>query len=154
MLVEGACPLHERFLILQGKVSNEALALVRNGLPSTWDDKSIPLFVSYAYADLPLGKEFTRVFPPKAPAQAVETLAKVIAVTQQFNKPFDEIPHGWKTITLFEFPRGIPELVDQLPTVGAWGELSDGQCAWLANEDARKALAKVNEGGDERIELT
>jgi hypothetical protein len=50
------------------------------------------------------------------------TRCEVIAITQQYAKPFDEVPHGWKTICLVKFEEGIPDIITSLPVVNGWYE--------------------------------
>jgi hypothetical protein len=63
--------------------------------------------------------------------------SRILAVTQQFAKPFDIIPHFCATICLIEFPLGIPALIDNLPSVDQWHQSSQKICLasrerWLA----------------------
>jgi len=122
MLEEEKVPLVDRRLLLEGSVSSRALALVHAGLPEEWSESARCLFATYAYADLPLGKRFEFAFPNGDPEAAEPTSATVLAVTQQFAKPFDSIPHGWKTICLIDFPNGIPGVIERLPAIESWGQ--------------------------------
>src|SRR4029078_5029332 len=133
-------PIHEQYLVLEGRLSESSLSLVRKGLPGAWGGTSIPLFFSCANADLSLGKELTRLFPYHRPADAIEMSAKVIAVTQQFAKPYHEIPHGWNTVTLFEFAQGIPDAIKSLRQVDGWHSLPPEERLCLANDKALKAI--------------
>ena len=142
---EEKVPLRERALILQGFVSDSSLALIRSGLPAQWPQTARCLFVSYAYADLPLGKRFDFVFPWGAPGRAETTDAIIHAATQQFGKPFDEIPSGWKSICVIDFPRGVPPLVERLPVASSWGDLttSVSLCEFAALQALREAHPDV-----------
>jgi hypothetical protein len=60
------------------------------------------------------------LFDLYAPERCWDVTARVVAVTQQFGYPWDEVPHGWKTICIIEFPAGVPEVIDALPVVDAW----------------------------------
>jgi len=124
VLAEENVPMGDRQLLLEGSVSATALALVRAGLPDTWSGTARCLFATYAYADLPLGKRFDFAFPSGDPHAAEPTTAIVQAVTQQFGKPFDSIPHGWKTICLIDFGNSLPRAIENLPTLDSWGQSS------------------------------
>lgn len=91
-------------------------------LPITRPPDTEIVFVGYAYADLPFTKRFDVVFPKDKPQDGVRCECRVIAATQQFSKPFTEIPHGWKTICMVHFPNGVPQLIQQLPIVDRWFE--------------------------------
>lgn len=119
---EEDTPIEERYLLVEGRASNAALALVADGLPPKLPATSLVFFVSFAYADLPLGTSFTHVFTPSDPTKHEVTECSVKAVTQQFAKPLAEIPHGWKTITAIDFPAGVPTMLQDLPLVDAWYE--------------------------------
>jgi hypothetical protein len=45
--------------------------------------------------------------------------AKLIYITQQFAKPFGEIPIGWKTIGVIEVYDNI-DIVDTMPIIESW----------------------------------
>jgi hypothetical protein len=121
LALENAAPA-DRFLMLEGR----CLA-PRAGLPPLPSNARV-FWVSYAFADLPIGTTFDMLIQ-RSSAAAFPTRAVLHAVTQQFAKPFDEIPHGWKTIAAFTFPTGIPALVDALPVAASWtGTWSLGLC--------------------------
>ncbi len=138
MLAEEDVPASDQRLLIEGRVSARTLAAVREGLPRVWPSTARCLFVSYAYADLPLGKRFDVVFPHGHPERAEATVTTMVAVTQQFAKPFDAVPHGWKTICLMDFPEGEPAVMAGLPTVDAWGESKT--CICLCTREAARAL--------------
>jgi len=85
-------------------------------------------FVGFAYADLPFTKRFDVVFPKGRPQDGVRCVCRIIAATQDFGKPFPEIPHGWKTICLIQFTGGMPRLVRQLPVVDSWYQNKEWVC--------------------------
>jgi hypothetical protein len=110
----------ERYLWFEGKVSPRAMEHIRDGLPTDQPQHTELLFVGFAYADLPLGKQFDIVFPRDQPQKGVRCECRIVAATQQWGKPLSEVPHGWKTICMVEFPQGVPELVRELPVVDGW----------------------------------
>ena len=144
MLSEDAAPLNQRFLVASGIASAKVLAAVRTGLLIAPSPNGRILLFGFAYADLALRKAFAFVFPRDRPQDAVATEAVIAAVTQQWGKPFDELPHGWKTISLVEFPRGVPAVVDALPVVDGWDDSGVEVC--FANRDALTALQVASAG--------
>jgi hypothetical protein len=96
------------------------------------------LFVDYAYADLPIGKTFQRIFPIDDVESGVACESKIIAATQGSGKSIDRLPYAAKTICLVEFPRGVPEIIKDLLTVDNWSESSKLVC--LCSEETWRAL--------------
>jgi hypothetical protein len=124
---EEKVPMDQRFLMVEGHISEKSLDHVRAGLPPGRPENSAILFFSFAYADIPIGRRYKILFPKDHPELAVPTDCEILAVTQQFSKPFDCVPHGWKTICLVRFASGVPEMVRALPTVNDW-TYRDGLC--------------------------
>ena len=124
MQSEEQTPIEQRYLRLEGLVSESVLVSVVNGLPKDAPANSRVCFVGFSYADLSLPKEFDLIFDLSLPENALPAASRVIAATQQYGKPFAEIPHGWKTICVIEFPGGVPALIERLPVVDAWYESS------------------------------
>jgi len=80
-----------------------------------------PLYLaaSTGYADIPLGKGFSVVYSKSNLAQGVTTQCVLRAVINEWTPiAMDGIPHGHKSVCLFDFPQGTPELLSQLPKVG------------------------------------
>jgi hypothetical protein len=138
MLSEESVPLTERYLVIEGYVSDNVRANVASGLPDQAPENTVLVFVSFAYADLPIGKRFDYLYPHGHVQRAALAPSRIIAVTQQFGRPFDQLPHGWKTICLIEFPHGRPHLIEQLPTVDEWFESDRAAC--LCSEATYRAL--------------
>jgi hypothetical protein len=128
MRSEENTPLGDRYLAIEGRASARALDLVKPGLPALFPVNATVLFITFAYADLPLGKSFDVVFPRYKPQDGILCKSRIIAATQEVIRPFTEIPHGWKTISLVEFPEGIPEFIRNLPAVDAWYQNRDWVC--------------------------
>jgi hypothetical protein len=117
---EEKVQMDQRFLMVQGHLSERCLDYARAALPPRRPENSAILFLSYAYADIPIGRRYKILFPKDHPELAVPTDCEILAVTQQFSKPFDCIPHGWKTICLVRFATDIPEMIRTLPTIDGW----------------------------------
>ena len=120
MQSEHDTPVEYRYLWLEGRASDKIKKILGRGLPQTLPPDTEIFFVGYSYADIPLGKTFSVAFPKGKPLESVNCTSRIIAVTQQLGKPFNEIPHGWKTICAIQFPSGIPSFVLALPIVESW----------------------------------
>ena len=125
---ESDTPVEERYLWFDGKLSPGVFKAIKSGLPGDIPPRSVVLFVGFSYATLPIGKCFDVVFPMGQPALGVKCRSRIHAVTQQWAKPFDQVPHGWKTICVVEFPDGVPPLVESLPSIDAWYQNEDRVC--------------------------
>lgn len=145
MRTEEATPVPERFLWMEGRVSGAALALVARGLPRAVAPTHRVCFVGFSYADLPVPKEFDVLFDLGRPARCWTATSRIVAVTQQFGEPWREIPHGWKTICVVEFPDGVPECVDRMPVVDRWGTaaLRIGMCDRLVLPEVARARGRT-----------
>jgi hypothetical protein len=139
--MEYYAPIEDQFLSIKGKVSQSSFDLIKSGLPTDKPNNTEILFVSYAFADVPVGKRFSVIFPKNKPSEGIYYESKIAAVTQQFGKPTELIPHGWKTICLVEFPRGIPEIIKNLPVVDTWFENNDYVC--ICEEEVWEAIKKL-----------
>jgi hypothetical protein len=119
MLEEESVALNDRFLRLSGTVHPESFSLVRAGLP----DAAIAaecFFSDYAYADLKVPKRYGVIFR-LAEDQAMEYFSVTIrAVTQQFGKPFEDVPHGWKTVIWLGPEVENSALLRSLPVLREW----------------------------------
>jgi hypothetical protein len=143
MSSEQNIPPVERYLWFEGKASPKVLELVKAGLPPVMPPLTEVLFVGFAYADLPFNRKFDVVFPKGMPRSGIRCDSQIIAATQQWGKPLVQIPQGWKTISVVQFPQGIPELVRELPTIDTWHQNQQLVCVcdemtWqhLKNENA------------------
>jgi hypothetical protein len=142
---EDKTPLEQRYLWFEGKVDPKSLALVRAGLPERIPSQAVILFVGFSYADIPLGKCFEIIFPKGRAEAGIRNRSCISAVTQQWGKPFDVIPNGWKTICVVEFPDGVPQMIEDLPTVEAWYCNRDWVC--ICDEPTWSALKAINATG-------
>jgi hypothetical protein len=141
MRSEADTPIEQRYLWLEGKVSPASMKLVKRGLPPTRLPDTEVVFIGFAYADLPFTKKFDIIFPKGRPQDGIRCECKILAATQQFSKPFTEIPDGWKTICVVHFPGGIPQLVQQLPVVDTWFQNDEWIC--ICDEETWEFLKKT-----------
>jgi hypothetical protein len=74
------------------------------------------LAASFSYADIPLGKAFGAMFAKSNVARGATTQCVLRAVINEWMPlAMDGIPHGHRSVCLFDFPQGVPELIAQLP---------------------------------------
>jgi hypothetical protein len=144
MWTEDRTPVEQRLLWFHGKVSKK-VKLTESGLRTYNLPNAVILFVGYAYADIPVGKKFHVVFPRGNPEAGIVCESEIIAVTQQFDKPLEVVPYGWKTICLVQFPRGVPEVVSNLPTVDGWFAIRD--YVYVCDEETWEAVKRGGSGG-------
>jgi len=136
----GNRSIEQQFLWTNGKISTNGSDLIKSGLPQNEPVNSEILFIGYAFADVPIGKSFAVIFPKDKPNDGIYCESKIVGVTQQFGKPFDAIPNGWKTICIVEFPQGIPDLIKNLPVVETWFENEKYIC--FCDKDVWEAIKK------------
>ena len=111
------------YMLLNGKVNKELLLGNEHSLVPFLKHRSneVLLFVSYSSFDIKIGQKFQVVFDKRYPGGAMEFGDCILKrVTQQMFKEWDEIPQGWKTITLMEFDNGIPKMIAELPQIDSW----------------------------------
>lgn len=147
---ESAVPVAERALFIEGVASSSALQQVDQRGDFEPDDRSAALFLSFAYADLPIGWSFTHVWSADDPNTFEKTDGAIGRCTQQFGRPFDEVPHGWKTIVLFHFEPNVPAMVKALPELDSW---SYRPVLRFGSEEAWRAAASAGVNGGSTIDL-
>lgn len=138
MQSEADTPISQRYLWLEGKASPSSIERLKRGLPSARPSDTEIFFVGAAYADLPFGTQFDVVFPKNRPQDGVYCDCKIIAATQQWAKPFSEVPRGWSTVCVIHFAKGIPQLIQQLPVVDGWYQNKNWVC--ICEEETWKHL--------------
>jgi hypothetical protein len=116
---EEAAEPAERVLLVESRADRTALAAFGQGLPEC-SAGEVALFISYNYADVPVGRRYDCCFRRSDEADVTWVTTTVVAVTQQFRHPWDTIPHGWKTLTVLRFEPEIPSLIRDLPEAACW----------------------------------
>jgi hypothetical protein len=119
MRAEEDTPLTERVLLVESRADSSALATIGQGLPRR-SANEVALFLSYNYADVPVGRSFDCCFRRSDRRDVAWVTTTVVAVTQQFGVGWDMIPHGWKTLAVLRFEPEIPVLIRDLPEAAAW----------------------------------
>jgi hypothetical protein len=141
VVTEDEVPVLERYLWLEGFPSQHTLREVRRALPTDISKHSRICLVGFAYADIPLPKQYDVLFPfshaesfcasgddeplnfkSSTLAAAIECKTHVIAALPEFGGPVTELERGWKSICAVEFEGAVPPEVDLLPTVDTWHE--------------------------------
>lgn len=119
MRTEEDTPVTERLLLVESRADKTALAALGQGLPQRSANEEA-LFLSYNYADVPVGRSFDCCFRRSDIRDVAWVTTTVVAVTQQFGVVWDAIPHGWKTLAVLRFEPEIPALIRDLPEAAAW----------------------------------
>ena len=119
MLEENEVDLADRILCLEGSVSDRIFNSVKAGLPFGCKAAEC-YFVTFSYADLPLPKQFEVIFMLAQPDQADIAPVVIKAVTQQFSRAWDSVPHGWKTICWLENATSHSKILRAMPQVDGW----------------------------------
>jgi len=140
---ESEVLLVERRLLVLGTVAASTYERIKGGLPARGGGTTVCCFVGFAYADLPIGKTFDRVFSRTDHRCTRRALSIIRAVTQQFGQAFDEVPHGWKTICLLDFPDDVPDLIRDLPVIASWYDSTPGRQVELSSDETWTALIDV-----------
>jgi len=137
---ESRVPPEQRFLRVEGIAHLDVCEKVFKELSSKIGPNRVCPFVSFAYADLPIGKEFEIIYSCSEPSKYTETSVRLTAVTQQLAFESDGIPHGWKTICIFEFLSGVPEIISGLPIVQGWYVSDTKEHVCICNKESFDAI--------------
>ena len=143
MLTEAAVPVRERILWIEGRASPQvvnALARATTKSPGFRRPGRDLYLVSFAYADLPIGKTFDAAFLEHDPENATVSTVKLVAITQQFSIEWTEVPHGWKTVCDLEFSKDPHHPLTHLPIVDGW-QMSSSRCGLCTQETLRELLS-------------
>jgi len=109
-------------LITQGIVSGAVIRELKNSFPKKENSSNtIVLFCAFSECDIPVGSVFTQIwFRQEVLYTGTVMLTKI---TQQFDRPVDAIPTGWRTVCSFTFEGPVPDvLYKYLPVVQSWSE--------------------------------
>jgi hypothetical protein len=102
---------------------------------------------SFAYAQVPVGKRFDRVFPAGQPHAGIQSPAIIVAVIHEWLPlPMPYIEAGHRSICLVGFPLGIPPVIEHLPEVERCVQTSPNGQVWLTSEETWQHL--VQQQGD------
>lgn len=109
-------------LVLRGRVAPNVLAALPNLTRPFQKDTGIHYaFVLRQDHDISVGATFC-VTGVGANGHEVTERYRLVAVSQQFDFPFDEIPHGWNTVCAFQLLGPDFGLLASLPLAEEWYE--------------------------------
>lgn len=117
-IVDSGLLKKEPHIMLMGFVSDSILIELKTAF-SKGDDRSKVFFASYSQMDIPIGTSFQKVFDLST-NQVENVECKLVEVTQQFGRPMELIPSGWKTICKIKFNTEVPLLIKGLPQINEW----------------------------------
>ncbi len=168
---ESSVPIAQRFLMLEGKLASSLIeARIHQRMPAAFAEyhdrltpewqhaiaayPSLPLpetciyfAVSFAYAQLPIGKTFQVLFPARRPEGAVQAPAVLMAIIGEWIPlPMPFVEAGHRSICLFDFPAGVPRMIQQLPEVEQFMQTRTSEHVWLTSEETWQHL--VHKRGD------
>jgi len=118
---------HFRYQVkVNGIISEGSKKLIDHGFKEKGDERrTLDLFCSYSEFEIPIGATFN-CFEKNGMQTLLTEDAVLIAITQQFGKPFEVIPEGWKTISKFEFSdKDVNNLRNELPVLDSWAFLGN-----------------------------
>ncbi len=110
----------EPSLQILGLVAPAVWGTLKTGFPQDLPDDTIFVFASYSPEDFPLGHVFDRILTLNDTKIEDGTQAKIVAVTQQFSRPFPYVPRGWKTVCALHFTPEVPASILRLPLLEGW----------------------------------
>jgi hypothetical protein len=80
------------------------------------------LFADYSDFEIPIDSKFSLLKKIDAASPSYSIDGQLVMVTQQFFKPFDCVPQGWKTILEIKFDTQSLELIkSKLGVSDSWG---------------------------------
>ncbi|MFT3676839.1 MAG: hypothetical protein QM781_13180 [Chitinophagaceae bacterium] len=109
-------------ITIDGIASNRVVTELKNSFPGGIKNVSgIVLFCQFSAYDIKLGKMFTRLtVEGEVKYSGAVTLVKI---TQQFDRLFEEIPKGWRTVCEFRFDNLTSDkLKEWLPVIDSWSQ--------------------------------
>ena len=111
---------------VNGIISARSKKIIDKGFKVKGDERrTLDLFCWYSMLEIPIGATFN-YFEKNNVQTPLKSEAVLIAVTQQFGKPFEVIPEGWKTISKFEFSEeDAYDLKNELSILDSWTFLDD-----------------------------
>lgn len=162
---EAYVPVAERFLMLEGKLNPAvveerikrqmpaAIAKYADRLTPDWhqaiaayqqlreSETSIYFAVSFAYAQLPVGKTFAVLFPARRPDLAVHAPVNLVAVIFEWLPlPMPCIEAGHRSICMLDFPAGVPDLIQNFREVETFMQYPPDANIWLCSTETWQHL--------------
>ena len=107
-------------LSVEGRVERRVREALRDVLPPDLPETCVVLMAQYAEMTIPVGTRFTAAQRRRQTTTRVACDATLLAVTQEWDVLWDEVPQGWKTAVVVDFPNGAPAIIEALPWVDGW----------------------------------
>jgi hypothetical protein len=139
-IVKSGLLKKEPYILLLGFVADSVLADVVKAFSKS-DSCSKSLFANYSEIDIAKGTHFQKVFDLHT-TTVEDVKCELDEVTQQFGKPFDYIPAGWKTICKINFFNEVPSLIESLPTIEDWSD-KNSKAIILTNDSFWKEYCRI-----------
>ena len=93
-------------------------------------------FVSFAYADIFIGKTFEVAFVRSKPKEGVKCKAIMQAILHEHLViPVDYVGHGHRSICLINFPNGFPSIISQMKQVGGFMQVNPNDEVFLCSQE-------------------
>jgi len=106
-------------------------------------DTFVYVLASFAFAQLSLGTTFEMVFPIKHPQVGVQSQSRLVAVIAEWVPlPMPFVDAGHRSICLFDFPHGIPRIIQELPLVQQFGQASFDDRVALSSQVTRHIIVQ------------
>ncbi|MDF2188606.1 hypothetical protein [Paraflavitalea sp. CAU 1676] len=112
---------------ISGQIGLEAHEAIRNvpGFEQVSFNEMI-VYCDYSDYEIPVGYVFRKVI--SSTGQVIPCTVQLVAVTQQFAKPMDGIPRGWKSICKLSIQHStVPALLANIPVSEDWHNQTDQQ---------------------------
>ena len=79
---------------------------------------AIWLFANFSEADIPKGSKLSSI--ELGDGEKIHCDGILSYITQQFAKPFEVVPLGWKTLVGVKFSTEVPMSLKTLPSLDSW----------------------------------
>ena len=109
-------------------IASKSVEKLIAGAMRNWptNSKNCILFVDYSDFDISVGTRFTLFAEDEGGTKLHEICGRLVQVTQQWFKPYNEIPKGHKTICEIELDEQSDGLLrSKLPIVDSWSALKE-----------------------------
>eukprot|EP01012_Entosiphon_sulcatum_P063630 TRINITY_DN91335_c0_g1_i1.p1 TRINITY_DN91335_c0_g1~~TRINITY_DN91335_c0_g1_i1.p1 ORF type:complete len:117 (+),score=6.10 TRINITY_DN91335_c0_g1_i1:17-367(+) len=115
MKSDSITAIENKSIIITGKFPSSEIGLVKEVLNlDNLDESEIIVFCAFSEYEIPIGTVFN--FAENMNGYVLyEGKIVLTGITQQFYRPFDGIPKGWKTICKFKLAAEISSLLLHLP---------------------------------------
>lgn len=116
----------ETYVRIYGIASKKIENLLFNAM-DTWQKRSNSciIFVDFSDFDIPIGTIFTIFAENEDGTGSHDINGELVQVTQQFLKPYDEIPRGHKTVCEIKLDeRSVNLLRSKLSIIDSWYDTS------------------------------